>query len=102
MNAGIISAVLINLIFSKTIQELFHIDLGFNIFWIWLNFTGVAIALVVAYIVSGFTSKTKIKSISNFNVMIKKEDFMIKEVYILVAFFIFILIFSYFIPSILS
>jgi SSS family transporter len=102
MNAGIISAVLINLLFSKTIQELFHIDLGFNIFWIWLNFTGVAIALVVAYIVSAFTSKTKIKSISNFNVTIKKEDFMIKEVYILIAFFIFILIFSYFIPSILS
>lgn len=100
MNAAIISAVLINLVFSKTIQELFHIDLGFNIFWIWLNFTGVIIALVVAYAVSALTSKIEIKSISNFNVSIKKEDFMIKEVYILVAFFIIIVTFSYFVPTI--
>ena len=100
MNAAIISAVLINLVFSKTIQELFHIDLGFNIFWIWLNFTGVIIALLVAYAVSALTSKIEIKSISNFNVSIKKEDFMIKEVYILVAFFIIIVTFSYFVPTI--
>ncbi|MCL7764336.1 sodium/solute symporter [Polaribacter sp. Z014] len=102
MNAAIISAVLINLIFSKTIQELFHIDLGFNIFWIWLNFTGVIIALVVAYTVSAFTRSTEVKRISNFNVSIKKEDFMIKEVYILVAFFVFIVVLSYFLPTILS
>jgi Na+/proline symporter len=102
MNAAIISAVLINLIFSKTMQELFHIDLGFNIFWIWLNFTGVIIALVVAYTVSAFTRTAKVKQISNFNVSVKKEDFMIKEVYILVSFFIFIVVFSYFLPTILS
>lgn len=102
MNAAIISAVLINLVFSKTIQELFHIDLGFNIFWIWLNFTGVIIALVVAYGVSALTSKTEIKKISNFNVKITKKDFMIKEVYILLAFFVFIIIFSYFLPALLS
>ena len=102
MNTAIISAVLINLVFSKTIQELFHIDLGFNIFWIWLNFTGVVIALVVAYGVSALTSKTEIKKISNFNVKITKKDFMIKEVYILLAFFVFILIFSYFLPALLS
>ena len=102
MNAGIISAVLINLMFSQTIQELFHIDLGFNIFWIWLNFTGVIIALVVAYLVSALTSKTEIKKISNFNVKISIKDFMIKEVYILLAFFVFILVLSYFLPFILS
>ena len=102
MNAGIISAVLINLMFSQTIQELFHIDLGFNIFWIWLNFTGVIIALVVAYLVSALTSKTEIKKISNFNVKISMKDFMIKEVYILLAFFVFILVLSYFLPFILS
>jgi len=55
MNSGIIIAVLINMIFSKTMQEMFNIDLGFDIFWIWLNFTGVIIALVVAYVVSAFT-----------------------------------------------
>jgi SSS family transporter len=102
MNAAIISAVVINLVFSKTIQELFHIDLGFNIFWIWLNFTGVIIALLVAYTVSAMTSNTEVKRISNFNVSIKKEDFMIKEVYILVSFFVFIVVLSYFLPTILS
>jgi SSS family transporter len=100
MNAGIILAVLINLIFSKTIQGLFHIDLGIHIFWIWLNFTGVIISLVVAYVVSAFTKNVEIKKISNFNVAIKKEDFMIKEVYILVSFFIAIVTFSFFIPTI--
>jgi SSS family transporter len=102
MNAAIISAVIINLVFSKTIQELFHIDLGFNIFWIWLNFTGVIIALLVAYTVSAMTNNTEVKRISNFNVSIKKEDFMIKEVYILVSFFVFIVVLSYFLPTILS
>lgn len=100
MNAGIILAVLINLIFSKTIQELFHIDLGIHIFWIWLNFTGVIISLIVAYVVSAMTKNVEVKKISNFNVAIKKKDFMVKEVYILVAFFILIVTFSYFVPDI--
>ena len=62
-----------------------------RIFWIWLNFTGVVISLVVAYVVSALTKNVEIKKISNFNVSIKKEDFMIKEVYILVVFFIIII-----------
>ena len=102
MNAAIISSVLINLIFSSTIQELFNIDLGFNVFWIWLNFTGVVIAVIVAYSVSALTRKTEVKKISNFNLSLKKKDFMIKEVYILLLFFVFILVLSYFLPSILS
>ena len=100
MNAGIILAVLINLIFSKTIQEIFHIDLGIHIFWIWLNFTGVIISLVVAYVVSALTKNVEVKKISNFNMAIKKKDFMIKEVYILLAFFAVIVLFSYFVPVI--
>ncbi|MBJ2176511.1 sodium/solute symporter [Aureibaculum sp. A20] len=100
MNAGIIVAVLVNLIFSKTMQEIFNVDLGFEIFWIWLNFTGVILSLVIAYSVSALTKNVEVKSISNFNVSIKKSDFMIKEVYILVAFFIVIVIFSYFVPTI--
>jgi SSS family transporter len=102
MNAGIILAVLINLIFSKTIQEMFGIDLGFEIFWIWLNFTGVIIALVVAYTVSYFTKNIKIKTVSDFNITVKKADFLVKEVYILVTFFFLILIVSYFMPTILN
>lgn len=100
MNAGIIVAVLINLVFSKTIQEIFHVDLGFDIFWIWLNFTGVIIALVVAYGVSAFTKNVKVKSFKIIEFNVKKSDFLIKEVYILAAFFVVILVFSYFVPII--
>jgi len=102
MNAGIIIAVFINLIFSKTMQEMFHIDLGFEVFWIWLNFTGVIIALVVAYIVSIFTKHVAVKKISKVKFSLKASDFLIKEVYILVMFFIAILVFSFYLPSILQ
>ncbi|NND64156.1 MAG: sodium/solute symporter [Flavobacteriaceae bacterium] len=99
MNAGIISAVAINLVFSKTIQEIFNIDLGFDIFWIWLNATGVIIALVVAYVVSAL-SKAKVKTDTGVSFKIRKEDWQTKEVYILVAFFIAIIIFSFYVPQI--
>ncbi|WP_420573684.1 sodium:solute symporter family transporter [Kordia sp.] len=102
MNTGIISAVLINLIFSKTMQEIFGINLGFEIFWIWLNVSGVIIALVVAYSVSYFTKHTHIKTVENFDISVKKADFFIKEVYILVVFFFLILLISYFMPTILN
>jgi len=101
MNAGIISAVLINLMLSSTIQNIFHIDLGFDVFWIWLNFTGVVITVVVAYVVSAVTKKVKIKQ-SPLKFSLKKSDFMIKEVFILLFFFVVIMVFSYFVPSIFS
>lgn len=100
MNVGIISAVLINLIFSKTMQEMFNIDLGFDIFWIWLNFTGVAISLIMAYLVSALTSKVLVKEGTGMSFKVKKEDIFSREVYILGAFFILILVISYFIPQI--
>jgi SSS family transporter len=100
MNVGIIGAVLFNLIFSKTIQEMFNIDLGFDIFWIWLNFTGVVFALVLAYVFSALTKNVEVKRVTGIKVSLKKSDFMIKEVYILVSFFFLILIVSYFIPKI--
>ncbi len=99
MNVGIIAAVLINLIFSKTMQEIFNIDLGFDIFWIWLNFTGTALALIIAYVVSMCTKNIPVKKVS-MDFSLKKSDFMIKEVYILLGFFVVILVFSYFVPSI--
>lgn len=102
MNVGIISAVLINLMFSKTMQEMFNIDLGFDVFWIWLNFTGVAIALIMAYLVSAMTTGVKVKEGSGLNFKIKKQDIFSREVYILGTFFILILVISYFIPQIFS
>ncbi len=102
MNTGIIVAVLINLIFSNTIQEIFNYDIGIKIFWIWLNFTGVLISLVVAYLVSAMTKNVKVKTADVIKFEVKKSDIFSKEVYILVAFFVAILIFSYFVPQIFS
>lgn len=101
MNAGIITAVLVNLVFSKTIQEIFGIDLGFDVFWIWLNFTGVLISLIVAYLVSAIV-KVPIKTDTGIDFSIKKEDIFSKEVYILSAFFVLIIVFSFFIPELFS
>lgn len=100
MNAGIITAVLINLLFSKTIQGLFNIDLGFDIFWIWLNVTGVVIALVVAYVVSMLTSKVAVKEDASVSFAISKKDWQRKEVYILLAFFVVILLIGALAPQI--
>lgn len=102
MNAGIVVAVIINLFFSKTIQNIFNIDLGFSVFWIWLNFLGVITTLVVAYIVSYFTGNRKKALELEISILPKKSDFHQKEVYILIAFFVFILIFSYFLPEIVN
>lgn len=100
MNAGIITAVLINLLFSKTIQGLFNIDLGFDIFWIWLNVTGVVIALVVAYLMSMLTSNVAVKTDTSVSFAISKKDWQRKEVYILLAFFVVILIIGALAPQI--
>lgn len=98
MNVGIVLAVLINLVFSSTMQEIIGYDLGVEIFWIWLNFTGVIISLVVAYLVSALTPKVKVKEGIAFS--IKRSDIFRRETYILVGFFIAILIFSYYVPVI--
>ncbi|WP_291867823.1 sodium/solute symporter [Maribacter sp.] len=102
MNTGVIIAVLVNLAFSKTMQNIFNVDLGIHVFWIWLNFTGVLLTLVFSYTISYFTGWQKEGTGLIISVLPKKEDFFIKEVYILVAFFVFILILSYFIPQIYS
>lgn len=100
MNTGIIVAVLINLVFSNTIQEIFNYDIGVKVFWIWLNFTGVIISLVVAYVVSALTRNVKVKTAKEIKFTVKKSDIFSKEVYILLVFFVVILIFSYFVPQI--
>ncbi len=102
MNTGILVAVAINLVFSKTMQNIFNIDLGIDIFWIWLNFTGVALAVVIAYLVSYFTGNRKDIDTLEVSLLPKKADFLKKEVFILIGFFFVILIFSYFLPRILS
>lgn len=102
MNSGIITAVIINLLFSKTIQNIFNIDLGFDVFWIWLNFTGVIISLVVAYLVSSLTRSVPIKKDHGVSFAVKKHDIFSKEVYILLVFFILILLIGFFIPKIFS
>ena len=98
MNMGILVGVLVNLIFSKTMQNIFNIDLGIEIFWIWLNFTGVVLTLAVAYVVS-YLTRTKKAPTTNENILPKISDFKQKEVYILVGFFVLILVFSFLLPQ---
>ncbi|MDP5230293.1 MAG: sodium/solute symporter [Cellulophaga sp.] len=100
INAGILIAVFVNLIFSKTIQNIIGIDLGVHIFWIWLNLTGVILTLVISYAVSYLTGWQKNTTNVGISILPKKSDFMIKEVYILLGFFVFIIALSFFIPFI--
>ena len=122
MNVAIITSVVVNLVF-KYLPDLVYLfnqgsfyngnasihsalaDTGItnvpDLFWIWYNLTGFAIALVVAVIVSKLTSKTPAKQLEiqysfNANELVQKESV------ILISFFVLILVFSYFLPIILG
>ncbi|NPD46259.1 MULTISPECIES: sodium/solute symporter [unclassified Lentimicrobium] len=99
MNAGIILSVLINLVFSKTMQQIFGFDPGIDIFWIWLNFTGFAMCVIIAYVVS-YIRKDPNNKTSQVNYKIRKEDFFSKEGIMLIVFFMVIFVFSLFVPQI--
>lgn len=99
MKAGIIVSVLVNLVFSKTMQEIIGYDPGVDIFWIWLNFTGFALCVIIAYAVSFMVKDPNNKS-SGVDYKITKEQLVTKEGIILILFFVFIVIFSLYIPQI--
>ncbi len=100
INAGILTAVGINLLLSKTMQEILGFDPGIHLFWIWLNFTGVLITMGVAYLVSwmrpGPPGEQKALPFGS----TAKEAMGRKEVWILLGFFVCILIFSFLLPKI--
>jgi len=99
MKVGIILSVLINLIFSKTMQEIIGFDPGVEIFWIWLNFTGFSFCVVITYLVS-FIVPDKNNKRPDIKFQLKKKDILTKESFILLAFFIAIIVFSFCIPKI--
>lgn len=99
MNAGILVAVIVNLVFSKTMQNIFGFNFGFEIFWIWLNLTGVILTLVVAYMVSYLTANTSKEIVHDHSILPKWSDLKQKEVYILVGFFLCIVAISFMIPT---
>ncbi|NLP58101.1 sodium/solute symporter [Lutibacter sp. B1] len=92
MNVGLIGGVLINLIVK------YNFD---NIFWIWYNLTGFLITTILALLVSEIY-KTKTNENLNINFSIKREDVLSKEVFILLFFFIAIILFSIYLPTILG
>jgi len=102
MKAGIIVSVIINLIFSKTMQNIIGFDPGISIFWIWLNFTGFTLAVLIAYAVS--YAKPEIAKNESLleRPQFKLSDLNCKESYILLGFFVFIILLSAFLPQILS
>lgn len=97
MNAGILISVAVNLLLSSTIQKIFGFDLGFDVFWIWLNFTGFILAVSIAYLVSGFDNKNA----KPFEMDYKFEwSMLMKPVpLVLFAFFGLIILISYLMPS---
>ena len=122
MNVAIITSVVVNLVF-KYLPDLVHLfnqgslyngdasihsalaEMGItnvpDLFWIWYNLTGFVIALVVAVIVSKLTVKIPAKQLEiqySFNT----KELVQKESVILISFFVLILVFSYFLPSILG
>ena len=101
MKAGIIIAVLINLVFSKTMQSMLGLDFGFSIFWMWLNFTGFILAVGIAYLVTALT-KEKAKTLDQVIHVFKWRDLLAKEPVILILFFVVILAISYMVPMIFS
>ena len=101
MKAGIIISVLINLIFSKTMQEIVGFDPGVSIFWIWLNFTGFVMAVGIAYAVSYLSPATPKDETMLQRPKFTSKDFFCKETYILLEFFAFIILLCYFLPKML-
>lgn len=102
MNSGIILSVLANLLLSNTIQEIFGFDLGVNIFWMWLNFTGFALAIAIAFIVSLLTQTESLTEKIGIDYSLKDINFLQRTPMILFGFFIFIIALSYLFPSILE
>lgn len=102
MKTGIIASVLINLIFSKTMQGIFGFDPGISIFWIWLNFTGFFLAVAIAYLVSMISPAVQKEEALLVRPTFTYKDFFCKESYILLGFFIVIIVFCIFLPGLLG
>jgi len=103
IKVGIIGAVLINLLFSKTMQDMLGFNLGIHIFWIWLNFTGFVLTVSLAYLVSWLKPDVLASSAESAPEVIihfKLKSLWTKEPLILMGFFVLILVISYFIPDI--
>ncbi|MDF1698380.1 MAG: sodium/solute symporter [Saprospiraceae bacterium] len=102
MKIGIILSVLINLIFSKTMQGILGFDPGVSVFWIWLNFTGFFIAVGFAYLVSYLFPSPQKDERQLARPKFTWDDFLCKESYILVGFFVFIIALCAYLPQLLS
>ena len=122
MNVAIVTSVVVNLVF-KYLPELVYLfsqgsfydgegsihnalaELGISnvpdLFWIWYNLTGFVIAVVMAVIVSKLTSKVPAKTME-LQYTFNPKEFMQKESVILLSFFVVILVFSFFLPTILG
>ena len=97
MNAGILASVGLNLLLSSTIQKIFGFDLGFDVFWIWLNFTGFVLAVAIAYAVSAIDKDNAKSFVMNYQFewsMLRKPVPLV-----LFGFFGLIILISYLMPT---
>ncbi|MCA0131526.1 sodium:solute symporter family transporter [Winogradskyella alexanderae] len=122
MNVAIITSVVVNLVF-KYLPDLVYFfnkgsffngdtsihsalaDLGItnvpDLFWIWYNLTGFLIAVALAVVVSKLSSKVPAKTME-LQYTFNSREFLQKESIILLSFFVLILVFSFFLPTILG
>ncbi|MEO1654921.1 MAG: sodium transporter, partial [Bacteroidota bacterium] len=99
MKISILLSVSLNLLFSETMQKIFGFELGFHVFWIWLNFTGFGMTIVFAYLFSLMGGKVPDQGEKNpISFQIRRSDWLSKEPLMLLLFFGFILWVSYNIP----
>lgn len=122
MNAAIISSVAINLIFKYLPELTYFLNQGsfysgnlgihealvevgvynvLDLFWIWYNLTGFVIAIVIALVATRLSSRIPAKQLT-IQYHIDKKSLFGKETIVLLGFFVMILLFSYFLPSIIS
>ncbi len=83
-------------------QDIIGFDPGISIFWIWLNFTGFFFTVVIAYLVSYFSTETQNNAMELERPKFSLADFNCKESYILIGFFVFILALCAYLPQIFS
>ncbi len=87
-NIALVSGILVNLILWLFFQ---------NIFWFWWNAIGALVTLFLGFLISFILPNENHNNFSK----IRIEKLLVKENIILMLFFILILLFSYFLPSIL-
>jgi len=93
---------LVNLFKLSRWHEIIGFDSGVSVFWIWLNFTGFFLAVAVAFLVSYLVPAVQKDETQLERPKFTWADFLCKESYILLGFFVAIVALCAYLPQLLS